>query len=160
METSQTHGDSIDIKLNLQEHQSVFIVLQKEGTATDVLPSADGLQYAAEWLSLNEDWTLHLPDGWDAPTKVVLDSLMPWNEHKELGIRYFSGTATYEKTFRTKRIEKAARYVLELGEVKNTAQVWLNGKEVAHLWKKPFRCDITPYLKKGDNRLKIAVTNL
>ena len=44
--------------------------------------------------------------------------------------------------------------------VKNTAQVTLNGKSVAHLWKKPFRCDITPYIKKGDNHLEIAVTNL
>ena len=111
-------------------------------------------------LPVQGPWTLRFPAGWDAPSAVTLDSLTPWNEHPHAGIRYFSGTATYENTIRLKRIDRKARYVLDLGTVKNLAQVTLNGQPVAHLWKKPFRCDITPYLRKGDNTLQIAVTNL
>ena len=52
------------------------------------------------------------------------------------------------------------RYVLDLGEVKNLARVFVNGKEAAHLWKKPFRCDVTDYLNGKANVIEIDVTNL
>lgn len=87
-----------------------------------------------------------------------LDSLIAWNEHRDEGVRYFSGTATYKKTIRLN--DSKARYTLDLGDVKNTARVIVNGKECAHLWKKPFRCDITDAVKKGDNTIEIEVTNL
>ncbi len=52
------------------------------------------------------------------------------------------------------------RYTLDLGDVRESARVVLNGKEVATLFAVPFRCDISPYLKKGKNRLDVYVTNL
>lgn len=52
------------------------------------------------------------------------------------------------------------RYTLDLGDVRESARVVINGKEVATLFAVPFRCDLTPYLKKGKNRLDVYVTNL
>lgn len=169
-------GSAIDIPLHFDEHQSLFIVLRARGGqqpeeqqagkatgsawATDWQTDEKTRVYTYQYINIAGPWTLSFPEGWGAPENIVLDSLMPWNEHHEEGVRYFSGTATYEKTLRLKRLDRDARYVLELGTVKNLAQVSVNGLPVAHLWKKPFRCDITPYLKKGRNVLHIAVTNL
>jgi hypothetical protein len=49
---------------------------------------------------------------------------------------------------------------MDLGEVKNIAEVIVNGKNMGTVWKKPFRLDITEALKKGQNTVEIKVTNL
>lgn len=154
----QENGKTL-IRFPLEEHQSLFIILRKhtEGQGTGLTLHAKN---TIATIHLNGQWTLQFPEGWDAPANIKLDSLMPWNEHTHPGIRYFSGTATYSKTFRLKHIDKNAHYILDLGRVKNLAQVTLNGFPVSHLWKSPFHCDISPYIKKGDNFLQIAVTNL
>ena len=54
----------------------------------------------------------------------------------------------------------ASRIFLDLGTVKNLAEVTLNGKALGILWKPPFRVDVTEALKPGANHLEIAVTNL
>ena len=49
--------------------------------------------------------------------------------------------------------------MLDLGTVKDMAQVSINGQPVATLWKPPYQADITGCLKAGTNRLEIKVTN-
>ena len=49
---------------------------------------------------------------------------------------------------------------LNLGDVKNIAEVIVNGKSLGILWKKPFRINVTGALKAGDNKVEIKVTNL
>jgi hypothetical protein len=89
--------------------------------------------------------------------------LLPWNRHSNPGIKYFSGSATYEKSFRYEaaRLESGDRRVrLDLGDVKNFATVTLNGKPLGTLWKPPFILDVTDAIKPGENRLQVKVTNL
>ena len=64
----------------------------------------------------------------------------------------------YTADFTVPRID--GRYVLDLGDVLESARVVLNGQEVATLFAVPFRCDITPFIKKGKNTLRVGVTNL
>ena len=52
------------------------------------------------------------------------------------------------------------RLMLDLGDVRESARVVLNGQEVATLFAVPFRCDITPFVKRGKNTLQVYVTNL
>src|SRR6185503_17416985 len=51
------------------------------------------------------------------------------------------------------------RILLDLGVVKDLAEVSLNGRALGVLWKPPFRVDVTGALKPGVNRLEIKVTN-
>ena len=78
----------------------------------------------------------------------------------EGGIKYFSGTATYQNTFKMPKLVKGATYEIDLGDVKNVAEVLVNGKNVGTAWKKPFKLDITEGVKKGLNTIEIRVTNL
>jgi hypothetical protein len=57
-------------------------------------------------------------------------------------------------------MSKNARVLLDLGEVRETARVWVNGREVGVLWKAPFSLDITSEVMAGANTLRVDVTNL
>ncbi len=94
--------------------------------------------------------------------KVTFDSLGTWSEFKELGVRYFSGIATYTKTLPAPAaMVPGARLVLDLGDVKHFAEVSVNGKPFEVLWKPPFRVDITDAVKPGEPiNLSIRVANL
>jgi alpha-L-rhamnosidase len=95
-----------------------------------------------------------------APQSVNFTKLQSWTENADAGIKYFSGTATYSTTFKAPKLVKGATYEIDLGEVKNLAEVVLNGKSLGIVWKKPFKMNFADALKKGPNTLEIKVTNL
>lgn len=92
--------------------------------------------------------------------KVDFKSLDSWAENDDADIKYFSGTATYENTFSLPTVDKSGKYVIDLGDVKNIAEVIVNGKNVGTAWKKPFKLDISEAVKAGENSIQIKVTNL
>ncbi len=120
----------------------------------EVVPAPDDIV-------LDGPWTLKFPAGRGAPPSVELSRLGPWNEHEEPGVRYFSGTAIYAKTFAVPAGLRGAdrRLWLDLGDVRELAQLRLNGRDLGILWKPPFRADITDALRDGENEIEIAVTN-
>ena len=106
-------------------------------------------------------WTLGFPPNWGAPEKVSLDRLVSWTDHGNTDVKYFSGTATYTKSFAWEGGKRAGdRYVLDLGDIRYLAEVQLNGRNLGILWKPPFRLDVTDALRDGRNDLQVKVTNL
>lgn len=113
-------------------------------------------------LAIDGAWQLSFPPKLGAPATAIFNHLLSWTETTDEGVKYFSGSATYEK-----EIEIPAEYlgpdhrlILDLGAVKNLAEVTLNGKPLGVLWKEPFRVDITEAARVGTNKLEIRVTNL
>ena len=108
------------------------------------------------------EWNLSFPPNWGAPPSVVLGKLISWTDHTNDGVRYFSGTATYEKEIEIPddRLSAGRELWLDLGAVKNFAEVSVNGQDFGVLWKPPFRLNITAAAKPGVNRLAVKVTNL
>jgi hypothetical protein len=103
------------------------------------------------------------PPNWGAPPRVLLDRLISWTESADDGVKYFSGTATYSKDIVAKAawLKPGAKVILDLGQVKEIAEVSVNGKAaVGILWKLPYRADVTSLLKPGENKIEIKVTNL
>ncbi|MNR24093.1 Glycosyl hydrolases family 2, sugar binding domain [compost metagenome] len=97
-----------------------------------------------------------------APSSITINKLASWTEHSDTGVKYFSGTATYSKTIDAPKnwFVKDTQLWIDLGEVKNIAEVIVNGKSLGIVWKKPFRVDASSILKPGKNTLEIKVTNL
>ena len=79
------------------------------------------------------------------------------SSNKVEGIKYFSGTATYETQFEWNN--GSVRAELDLGEVCDIAEVELNGRRVGTVWYAPFKIDVTGLLKPGENRLVVKVAN-
>ncbi len=112
-------------------------------------------------LGLDGPWQLFFTEEAGGPGRVEFDSLVYWNERDEDGIRFFSGTATYEKEFDLAAgwVQAGRSLYLEFGKVVETARVTLNGTDLGILWKPPFRVDITGAVRQGRNLLKVEVAN-
>ena len=113
---------------------------------------------------LTGPWQVSFPPKWGAPEKITLDPLISLSDSTNAGVKYFSGTATYTKTFEW---TPAANYGndtsetwLDLGDVQVMARVKLNGHDLGILWKPPFRVDVTGALRSGRNVLEVRVADL
>jgi hypothetical protein len=107
-------------------------------------------------------WTLSFPEKWGAPASVELNELISWTDHAVEGIKYFSGTASYSNSFNIPKewLGNNQPINLDLGEVLDVAEVFVNGKSAGTLWTSPFRTDIRDYVKEGNNDLEIKITNM
>src|ERR1035437_1437273 len=115
-------------------------------------------------LEITGAWNVSFPPKWGAPGKITLDSLVSWSDSSIEGVKYFSGTATYTKTFDWIKDEASGKTKgetwLDLGDVQGMAQVKLNGHDLGVLWQPPFRVNVTGALQPGANTLEIRVANL
>jgi len=113
-------------------------------------------------LSLEGEWTVTFDPEWGAPAEIKLTELISWTDHETEGVKYYSGAGFYTKTMDIPREWIAAeRSVhLDLGDVRDVAEVFVNGKSAGVLWKPPYRADITSLVTPGDNELKIEVMNM
>ena len=107
-------------------------------------------------------WQVEFAPGGGAPNRVTFEKLIPWNDHADLGVRYFSGTAAYTKAFTMppELMGKNQRLFLDLGHVAVVAEVRLNGRVLGTLWNTPFRVEVTDALNSGQNLLDVRVVNL
>jgi hypothetical protein len=106
-------------------------------------------------------WEVSFAPGWGAPEKITFDQLTGWTKRPEDGIKYFSGQATYRKTFEVSALRAPhSAIMLNLGEVSDIATVRVNGKELGTLWLAPWEVDITAAVKPGENTLEVEVVNV
>ena len=148
------------LPLEFAPHGSIFVVFRKP----TALAQAEGRNFL-EFKSQEEimgPWTVEFDPKWGGPNSVVFEKLEDWSKRAEDGIKFFSGTATYRKHFDLPDpLQKGSRRIyLDLGNVKNLAEVRLNGASLGVVWTTPFRLDITQAVKLQDNQLEISVTNL
>lgn len=105
-------------------------------------------------------WEVRFSPEWGGPESITFDRLVPWNEHADEGIKYYSGTATYSKTLNLTKQQVDGLVRLQLGRVGHVAEVRLNGKPLGIVWCEPWSVDLTGAAGEGENRLEIDVTNL
>jgi hypothetical protein len=113
-------------------------------------------------LQLDRGWMLSFQTGRGAPVGSIPAAAGSWSESDVEGIRYFSGTGTYTRSFDLPMgaLGQGHRFVLDLGEVAELAEVIVNGHRLRTLWKPPYSLDVTDALKRGRNTLELRVTNL
>jgi hypothetical protein len=166
VELPATTGVPPAYEVSTGEGGKVQVVAWKAGTYEFARSSGQPARVAVESVAapveVTGPWEVRFPEGWKAPAKVTFETLASWTEQKDEGIKYFSGTATYAKRLDVPGELIAAGKVvyLDLGRVKNIAQVKVNGKDLGILWKPPFRVNVTDVVKAGENEVEIRVTNL
>jgi len=154
--------------LDLDPFGSFFIVFRKAiavGKAGSGQLNFPELKTIGE---LNGPWTVSFDPQWGGPASVIFPELVSWTDRPEAGIRYYSGKATYRKSFNLdqqakdglKIGQKSDRLFIVLGNIGNVAVVRLNGVKLGILWCAPWRVEITEAVKPADNELEIDVINL
>ncbi|RYZ95101.1 MAG: glycoside hydrolase, partial [Sphingobacteriaceae bacterium] len=147
------------VDLRLEPADAVFVIFKNKAVKMDVKVP---VKTENTLTTLNGDWTINFQKDRGAPASVKINDLNSLTENTNTGVKYFSGTANYIKSINAPAqwFKKGMATWLDLGDVKNLAEVVVNGKSVGIIWKKPFRADISSALKPGKNTLEVKVTNL
>jgi hypothetical protein len=147
------------VPLHLEPNDAVFVVFSKKADGSSkVIPQPVEKQL----VTINGPWNISFQPNRGAPEKITFEALTAWNENAEPGVKYFSGTGSYTNTINAPAewVNEGTQLWLDLGSVKNLAEVTINGQSLGIVWKTPFRVNITEALKQGENTLEIKVTNL
>ena len=147
------------VPLQLDPWDAVFVVFRAPAKAASREMPARIVTPVA---SLDGPWPVAFQAGRGAPAATTFDRLGSWSDSTEPGIKYFSGTGTYTQELNVPAawLADGAELWLDLGDVRNLAEVSVNGKPLGVLWKAPYRVNVTAALHAGANAVSIAVTDL
>lgn len=121
-----------------------------------------------EWVELEEGppdtlegrWSVTFVEGGPVqPDSFSTRKLASWTELGGEDAKRFAGTARYQLSFDAPSTD-ADGWTLDLGRVRESARVFLNGEDLGRVWAHPFRLRLDDALRSGENRLTIEVTNL
>ena len=115
-----------------------------------------------EYYPLDGPWTLTFTE--EAPKvdrQFTLDNVQTW---ETLGgnCNITMGTGVYTTYIQLKRkdLKNAHSWLIDLGDVRESARVYINDQFIGCAWSVPFLLDCKNTLKKGMNEIRIEVTNL
>jgi hypothetical protein len=146
------------VPLHLEPWGTVFVVFRNRTEKTSLqLPKVRFTTLA----TIDGPWTVSFQPDRGAPDSITLDTLASWSDSPDNGVKYFSGTGTYTRTIQTPEdwFKAGAHLWIDLGEVKNLAEVLVNGTSLGIVWHTPYRVDATSHLRPGNNQLVVKVTN-
>ncbi len=109
-------------------------------------------------LDIGGPWMVSFDPRFGGPESIEFTGLMDWTSHSLRGIQYYSGIATYKKSFTMKDLP-SGDYIMNLGTVHDIARVRLNGQDLGVVWCSPWEINITRALRTGENVLEIEVAN-
>lgn len=147
------------VYLQLKSGQSVIL---KTNRSKDVKEEAwTYLKEKTEEAEITNTWKLYFLQSEPAVKDTfTLNTLKSWTTLPNEALRINMGTGVYTTTFSVHSISPDTEYLLNLGDVRESARVFVNGQDAGIVWAAPFECRIGRFLKTGENTLRIEVTNL
>jgi hypothetical protein len=146
------------VPLHLEPWGTAFVVFRRPTKeASHQLPHKTETNIA----EVSGPWTVAFQKDRGAPASINMDKLISWSDSTNQGVKYFSGIGTYTTTLQAQPewFQKNVHLWIDLGDVKNMADVTVNGKHLRLIWHAPYRVDVTDALKPGTNEVTIKVTN-
>lgn len=171
-------ASATEVPLQLGPWGSAFVVFRDGRRVSEVgrRSEGDNVPEVKKALALSGPWEVSFEPKRGGPGKaevgeqraegrkdgaVMFKMLADWSTHSDPRIRYYSGTATYRKTFAlpASDLRPLTSLVLDLGQVCDVAEVFVNGQSAGVLWTPPFRIDLARWARSGANELEIRVAN-
>lgn len=150
-------GGQTTVQMQFAPYQSFFVVFAKQPLPAVKL--ATNIAHRSDIATLTGPWDVSFDPNWGGPKNKTFNKLSDWTQNSDNGIKYYSGTATYRKTFKLNtQPGRTGKILLNLGEVHDMARVKLNGKDLGIVWTAPWTVDITSSVQKS-NKLEIEVVN-
>jgi len=154
--TREGDANMLDIFLQLAPGESCIVQTSATKLSGSKFPYTEP---AGDAITLNGKWDLKfLSGGPSLPASTSLNELRFWTGLDITGVKEFSGTAEYSTSFKKPSVN-ATSWLLDLGIVKESASVILNGKKIATLIGPSYTVTIPASALKGDNILQVIVTN-
>jgi hypothetical protein len=152
-------GRRVRLNLELAAGGSVFVVFPTGGS--QLVATATGGSSSCATETLTGPWSVSFDPKWGGPAApITFPALTDWTQHADPGIRFYSGTAIYRKTFDAPpNCPTNTLVTIDLGDLRDVAHVTLNGRPLGVAWTPPYAVT-APCLKATGNVLEIAVVNL
>ena len=153
------------VAVSLRSGQSLFLqTFDQPSSLTLLSPPLQGGVGGGSSFSLAQKWTLTFKDNCTpAITKTYhLDGLRTW-EGLDAQTAVLMGTGSYATTFKltSRQLKNTRRWQIELGDVRESARVYVNDSCIGCAWSVPYVLEIpNNLLRRGSNSLRIEVTNL
>ena len=147
------------VHLSLRSGESIIVQTRNEQLAVSKKQIANSQEY-----TLNGPWKLSFTE--EAPRvgkSFALDKLQTWETLDDDSVKVTMGTGVYTTTLKLKKddLKDAHSWQIDLGDVRESARVYINGQFIGCAWAVPFVLDIkNNVLKSGKNDIRIEVTNL
>ncbi len=110
---------------------------------------------------IDTPWTLSFIE--EAPRVQrtwTLDHPQTWESLGDDSASVTMGTGVYTTTLKLGKADAKKRWAIDLGDVRESARVYINGTFIGCAWAAPFILDTQNTLRKGNNEIRIEVTNL
>lgn len=146
------------IAMQFAPYQSFFVIFSRKSPKKAAVAGSVNFSAVKFVATIEGAWEVSFDPKWGGPAKVTFDKLQDWTKHADRGIKYYSGIATYKKSFDASGVSGKKVY-LDLGTVHDMARVKLNVKDLGVVWCAPWRVDITDVVKATGNVLEIEVAN-
>ena len=157
---SQSPDNGPQVHLQLAAGETVLLRTDKAMVKVGVRPGWPYVASGGTPVSLTGKWSIQFVQGGpELPPALQTTELKSWTELGGEAAQRFGGTARYRLEFDAPAAP-ADDWLLDLGEVRESARVRLNGAEIATAWSVPFRVRLGAALKPGRNVLELDVTNL
>ena len=145
-----------EIPLKLAANGSLFVVFQKSAKESSKQKNWIDLKPVK---TLDSTWKVNFSEEYNGVNHTIeMPVLSDWSKSGNNNIKYYSGTATYTNTFESDLKNKGDIW-LDLGIVKCTAEVFVNGISCGIVWTYPYRVNISKALSEGQNKIEIEVAN-
>ena len=89
-----------------------------------------------------------------------LDTLKSWETLDDDSAKVTMGTGIYTTHIKLSKADAQKQWQIDLGDVRESARVYINGRFIGCAWCVPFILDCKNTLKQGNNEIRIEVTNL
>jgi hypothetical protein len=153
-------GPGASPKVYLQMEPGDTRILRLFGSRTITADPWPRLERAGDPIELKGHWEIVFVEGGPyLPGKIQTDSLKSWTDFGLLHAESFAGAARYKREINIKG-PLPEHWFMDLGDVRESARVWVNGEPAGVLVAHPFRLDVSAYLREGKNEISIEVTNL
>ena len=155
--TYRTENGRTLVPLRLGALDSVFVVLRAEGPAAFSVPAVT----EAALGEIPGPWKIEFQPNRGAPASADFASLTSWTDSTDPAVKFFSGVGTYRKTIDAPAawFTAGAEQWLDLGDVRELAEVSINGRDLGVVWRVPYEVNVTGALKPGSNEIVIKVAN-
>ena len=152
-----SEGDT-EVRLQLEPGQSILLKTFPTNILVDKWPY---IESKGEPIIIDRGWSISFPKS-EPPIEGTFstDSLTQWCNLPDPNAKINFGTGRYTVQFNIDDPTIADEWLLDLGDVRESADIKVNGKEVGKVWSVPFTIAIGKYLQPGENILEIDVTNL
>jgi hypothetical protein len=174
--SGKTEGiaDPKNVQLNLAPYESRLVFLSN----SELGPVAVKHRGESHAVDLSKDWNLTIAG---KQVDVAMPTLKSWTD--DTSLRYYSGTASYQKTVEIKDVHAGSgvEFVLDFGEgspvllpkplprsnmraylespIREAAEIFVNDQSAGYVWHPPYRIDISRFVKPGKNEFRIIVGN-